>query len=892
MQLILTHENSDFDAVASQLGAQKLFPKGIPLLSRRLNRNVQQFLNLYWDALPFVRPQDWKRRRVDHILLVDTHSLSSIRGMVRSPKVHVIDHHDSPKRHVNWTYDLGEVGATTTMLVEMLQAAGLLLAPEEATLLLLGIYEDTGSLTYDTTTGRDIRAASWLMDQGALLSVVRRFMNVPLTPVQWELYEQLQSAVKWIEISGQSLIVSAVTAPSDFEDEISSVVHRLREALLPSGMFVLVQLGSDVQLVARSSHDTVDVSVVARALGGGGHRRAAAAIIIGRELADVERDVITLLPGAVKPLATVAEIMSYGVKTLSPLATVAEAEALMQRFGYEGYPVVSPDDQQLVGLLTRRAVDRAISHKLSQLPINRIMKAGSITVRPSDSIDRVQQLMLDEGWGQIPVVPDQPDGEKQSCQPIGVVTRTDVLNFLFKTPSETAEPDMRQLLANAFSPAMWDMLLAVSQMAASLQMPLYFVGGLVRDLLLGKTAVDFDMVVEGDAIKLVEQLQVRYGGELHTHRRFGTAKWFMTPAIWKAMAEAEIEGFDDLVIQATSSPPRPHPPLPKVIDFVTARTEFYTEPSALPEVARGSIKLDLHRRDFTINTLAVRLDGVHLGELLDFYSGRRDLELGLIRVLHSLSFVDDPTRILRAIRLEQRLGFRIEPRTDELLRTALPMLDRVTGDRIRHEIEQALREPDRTAVMERLAEVGVLAQIHPALHWSDEIDQAFSRVSQEVEAPLWQGERPKRWLPFLYFSQWVAPLTEPDQSAALARLRVRKVTREDVAALSRCLAAVKTLPKGVRPSQVEKALRPFRPRVLLAAKIACGEGPESKLIVRYYREWRGVKTAVTGDDLRQMGLKPGPQFAIILDRLLAARLDGEIQNELEERALLKKTASS
>jgi tRNA nucleotidyltransferase (CCA-adding enzyme) len=394
------------------------------------------------------------------------------------------------------------------------------------------------------------------------------------------------------------------------------------------------------------------------------------------------------------------------------------------------------------------------------------------------------------------------------------------------------------------------------------------------------------MVVEGDAIKLVEQLQARYGGEFHTHRRFGTAKWFMTPAIWKAMEEAEIEGFEDLVIQSTSSSPPPHPPLPDVIDFVTARTEFYTEPSALPEVSRGSIKLDLHRRDFTINTLAVRLDGVHLGELLDFYSGRRDLELGLIRVLHSLSFVDDPTRILRAIRLEQRLGFRIEKRTAELLRTALPMLDRVTGDRIRHEIEQALREPDRTAVMERLAEVGVMAQIHPALHWSDEIASAFSRVSQEVEAPLWRGERPKRWLPFLYFSQWVASLSEPDQLAAMARLRVRKVTRDDVAALSRCLATIKNLPEAVRPSQVEKALRPFHPRVLLAARIAFGEGPEANLIARYYQEWRGVKTAVTGDDLRLLGLKPGPEFAVILDRLLAARLDGAISDEASERKLL------
>ncbi|MCP4425564.1 MAG: CBS domain-containing protein, partial [Chloroflexi bacterium] len=858
MQLILTHENADFDAVAAQLAAHKLYPEGLPLLSRRVNRNVQQFLTLYWDALPFMRPGDWKRRRVDEVLLVDTHSMSSVRGMVKSPQVHVIDHHETQTRHENWTYQLGNVGATTTLLTEMLQAAGRRLTAEEATLLLLGIYEDTGSLSYDTTTTRDVLSASWLLEQGAQLAVVRRFMNVPLTPAQWALYERLQTAVSWVEIGGQSLAVTAVLAPDDFEDEISSIVHRLREALLPAGLFVLVQLGQDVQLVARSAHDSVDVSVVARALGGGGHRRAAAAIIIGQELAAVEVQTLELLPKAVKPLATVAEIMSYGVRTLLPAETVAEAELLMQRFGYEGYPVVDPEQGRLVGLLTRRAVDRAMSHKLSQIPISRVMKAGTNTVRPSDSIERVQQLMLDEGWGQIPVVADGDDDNAASGRLIGIVTRTDVLNFLFKPSPETADSNLRALLNKSLPPAMWQMVLAIGETAASLHMPLYFVGGLVRDLLLEKTAVDLDMVVEGDAIQLVRALQQQFGGEVHTHRRFGTGKWFLTPTIWQTVGAGEPARRWESE-QGSSLPARPPTrspahSLPNTIDFVTARSEFYTEPSALPQVSRGSIKLDLHRRDFTINTLAVRLDGAHLGELLDFYNGRRDLERGLIRVLHSLSFVDDPTRILRAARLEQRLNFRIEPRTADLISAALPMLDRVTGDRIRHEIELALREPARIQVMERLAELGVLAQIHPALYWSDAIAAAFTRTPALVDSPIWQAERPQRWLPFLYFAQWVVDLSASERNAVLTRLRVRKATREDVTAVARCLNALDDLPLDARPSQIEKRLRPYQPRVLLTARIALGDSPSSDQIERYYAEWREAKTAVSGDDLREIGL--------------------------------------
>lgn len=872
MQLILTHENADFDAIASQLAASKLYPEATPLLPRRVNRNVQQFLTLYWDVLPFTRPGDWKRRRVDQLVLVDTHSMTSVRGMVRSPQVHVIDHHETQKAHQKWTYELGTVGATTTLLVEKLQAAGLSLLPEEATLLLLGIYEDTGSLTYDTTTAQDIRAAGWLLEKGAQLAVVRQFLNIPLTPAQWQLYEQLQTAVSWIEIGGQSLVVTAVTAPDDFDDEISSVVHRLREALAPVALFVLVQLGQDVQLVARSTHDSVDVAVIAQAMGGGGHPRAAAAIIIGRQLEDVAAQLRELLPQSVQSIATVAEIMSYGVQTLSPAVTVAEAARQMQRFGYEGYPVFDEEAGQLVGLLTRRGVDRAVSHQLEHLPISRVMKAGAITVRPSDSIERVQQLMLDEGWGQIPVL---AEGNK-SAKPIGIVTRTDVLNFLFKPSPQTAVSNLRPLLIKSLPPAMWGMVLAVSEAAAALQMPLYFVGGLVRDLLLGHTAVDLDMVVEGDAIKLVRQLQKNYGGEVHTHRRFGTAKWFLTPAIWSSVIkEAE---------EIAPSPLHPFTPspLPDTIDFVTARSEFYNQPSALPEVTRGSIKLDLHRRDFTINTLALRLDGAYLGELLDFYNGRRDLEQGLIRVLHSLSFVDDPTRMLRAVRLEQRLQFRIEPRTAELLASALPMLDRVTGDRVRHEIELALREPAPAAVLARLDEAGVMAQIHPALHWSPEMTAAFDQVDVVLEEAVWQGERPYRWREFLYFAQWLMPLTPGEKEAVMARLRVRKATREDITSLTQCLAAVDGLPDEPNPSQIEKVLRPYHPRVLLAAYIT-----GAAWVKPYYAEWRDVKTAVTGDDLRALGLKPGPAYGIILDQLLAARLDGQISSEAEEQALLK-----
>jgi tRNA nucleotidyltransferase (CCA-adding enzyme) len=401
-----------------------------------------------------------------------------------------------------------------------------------------------------------------------------------------------------------------------------------------------------------------------------------------------------------------------------------------------------------------------------------------------------------------------------------------------------------------------------------LNMPLYFVGGLVRDLLLNKPPTDMDMVIEGDAYKLVSRLKARYGGDVRSHARFGTAKWLLTPAVWRAIAPEAL--LDDM---------------PEAIDFVTARTEFYTRPSALPEVERSSIKLDLHRRDFTINTLAVRLDGAHLGDLLDFYGGRRDLEQGQIRVLHSLSFIDDPTRILRAVRLEQRLGFTIETRTAELMQAALPMLDRVTGERIRHEIELALREADPVSVLRRLAELNVLVPIHPALIWDETIAEAVRRAQLLLNDPLWretlQGESPA----FIYFALWILPLSPALQHEVMDRLRVRKTTRDDVASINQILAGLALLPADARPSQVVHVLQGQPGRVLLVARTAVGEGPPAEQIERYYRQWQHIRTALNGKDLLAMGLKPGPQIGHILDRLLTARLDGEVADEAAERAL-------
>lgn len=888
MALIMTHEKTDFDAVASQLGAKKLYPSATALLPRHLNRNVQQFLNLHWDSLPFIRAADWRRRPIDAVILVDTQTLGNVRGLTAHPEVHVIDHHMDHRPKAGWTYEVEAVGATTTLLVERLQAHGIILAPEEATLMLLGIYEDTGGLTYDTTTARDVRAAAVVLEQGAQLSVARRFLNVALSDAQRQLYDALLQQVEWVTVENLEIALAWAAAPSGFDDEISSVAHRLREHLMPDGLFVLVQLGDGVQVVARSSVDEIDVGEIARRLGGGGHSRAAAAMIVGEEVSTVAERLRQSLPQTVKPTLRVASIMSYGVETIAATTTIGEVAALMQRHGHEGYPVVDAPRGHVVGLITRRAVDRAMNHKMSGQPVSRYMRSGSVFVHPSDPIERVQALMENEAWGQIPVVAEQGEGAPAERPPIGIVTRTDLLKALFDLPTDLPHSDMRQRLGHVFSPVLWALVRVAGETAARLQMPIYFVGGLVRDLLLDKRPSDIDIVVEGDAIGLVNELSRRFGGQVHSHDRFGTAKWLLDQdtygAIMRAVGANESGDDATLVVQPDLEGQIPTPPH---IDFVTARKEFYKRPTALPDVEPGSIKLDLHRRDFTINTLAIRLDGDYLGQLLDFYGGRRDLRRGIIRVLHSLSFIDDPTRILRAVRLEQRLGFTIEENTAELMGDALPLLDRVSGERIRSEIELSLNEAGPVEVMERLDELGVMRQIHPDLCWHAASAAVFRRIPAYREDPLWGEIYRSSPTVFYYFAAWVDPFERPVREQVAGRLRVRKSTMEDLLDLDKLRAGLARLPEDARPSQIVPILTPLSPRTLLMARMLDLGSPFNEWLDRYVAEWRFIKPRFTGDDLRRAGLPPGPVYADILDKLLMARLDGVVAGEEEERELFE-----
>ncbi len=862
MKLILTHDNADFDAVASLLAAHKLDPDSSPVLPRRVNRNVERFLTLYTVALPFMQRDDLRRGGpVECVTVVDTQSFSTARGMRPETPVHFIDHHPLTRDLPEYDTFTGDtVGACTTLLVEQIVAQGLSVEPLEATLLLLGIYEDTGSLIYGTTTPRDIRCAAWLLESGADLDVVREFLQHRLSPEQQALYDQLLENTETLDVNGHAVVLACAQVKHPV-DEIATLAHKLRELFEPSAVFVLVQLNGDIQLVARGTTDAIDVSKVARRFGGGGHGRAAAALVREQDIVPVRQTIQSMLPEIIVASVRVESLMSIGVQTVRADERIKTILRRMQRTGHEGFPVV--EHGRVVGLLTRRDVDRAMQHGIGDQPVREIMEAGEITVHPNDSIDILQQRMMRSGWGQIPVIDD--DGKL-----IGIVTRTDLIKRWGQHPDDGRREEILALMRNAVAPDTWVLLRAIVEQANKHNMGLYVVGGYVRDLLLGEPNHDVDLVVEGDAIELVRAIRATYGGDMRSHSQFGTAKWMLDDSVAQTVGVTNAES-----------------QWPPFVDFVSARSEFYEQPTALPVVERGSIKLDLHRRDFTINTLAIRLAPEPMGELLDFYGGEQDLKDGVIRVLHSLSFVDDPTRILRAARLEQRLGFHIEPRTEELIQNASQLLERVSGDRIRHELALILAEMHPLRPLARLERLGILQRLHPDLRIGEWVRSAFYAVRYARQAPPWPSLAEfDNWV-LTTFSLLTSRLPQPDLEELGRRLQFPRRYLDHLHDARTAIAALPHLSMTQPPSAVVERLEPLNEVGWLAAWAAAPTAVARDQIAAFVREWRLVKPALTGRDIGELtDLQPGPVYAEILRRLRYAWLDEDVTTPEQERALL------
>jgi tRNA nucleotidyltransferase (CCA-adding enzyme) len=384
----------------------------------------------------------------------------------------------------------------------------------------------------------------------------------------------------------------------------------------------------------------------------------------------------------------------------------------------------------------------------------------------------------------------------------------------------------------------------VSKRAAKLGQRVYLVGGVVRDLLLGFPNFDIDLVVEGDAVKLAQEVAATSQAKILAHHRFGTAK-------------LKHENF--------------------TLDLATARKETYARPGALPAVTSGSLKDDLIRRDFSINSMAISLAANDYGELIDPYQGKHDLEHRLIRILHPGSFTDDATRILRGVCYEQRLGFKLEAQTARLLKRDVPMLDAISGDRIRHELEHIFEEDRPELVIKRLGHLGVLHRINPSLKgdgWIAEKSDKARRLKKPTQ------------LPSLYFCLLIYSFSEGGIEQFLARLNIPAKLSRAMRDTLRLKTSLPLLDKpSLKPSEAYYLLREYEPVAIQANAIASESPIVHRHLQLFLTKLRYVRTALDGEELKRLGISAGPEMGKVLQILHEAKLDGEVRTRADEKKL-------
>ncbi|MDW7711963.1 MAG: CBS domain-containing protein [Deferrisomatales bacterium] len=868
MDVITTHVNADFDSLGAMVGAKKLYPEAVLAFAGAQEKTLRQFLvesTLY--AIDVVKARQVDLDAVRRLILVDVAQAERIGRfgvLVGRPGVelHVYDHHPPGPDDVRPDVaHVDRVGAATTLLVELLRQRRIPVQPDEATLMIFGIYEDTGCLTFGSTTPRDLEAAAWLLGQGADVTAVTSVITPELTVEQVSLLDGLLRSRTVRRIHGKEVVV-AEASTDEYVGDLAVLAHKIRDMENLDALVLLVRMEDRVQLVGRSRVPEVDMARLAREFGGGGHPEAASATIRDLTLIEAREKLLALLPRAVRPPTTARDIWSTPVKSVPSGMSLAEVGRLLDRYHINAMPVLRRG--RVVGIVTRLLVGRALQHGLLEVPVDDYMVTEFATVPPSAPLERLRELII---WGNQRFLPVLEDGKL-----LGAVTRTDLLRAMeglekgapLEVPFQAQERFAGRLLEERLPPAVLGRLRDLGRLAQEGGAKAYLVGGIVRDLLLRRDNLDIDVVVEGDGLALASEAARQWGAKVRAHPVFGTAKIITADGLH--------------------------------IDVATARTEYYRRPASLPTVEWSSLKLDLYRRDFTVNTLALRLAPDRLGEVIDFFGSLRDLKEGMVRILHNLSFVEDPTRILRALRFQLRFGFRLGRQTQKLLRSAVRMgfLSQARGRRLFHEWVHLMEEADPLEALDALDEHGILAAIHPGLRLTPKSRELLVEVKGVVTwfELLYLDTPLRRWM--VYLLALFDAMDEADVEELLRSFGVAEREGRDLLANRRqgyraLLELREELSRGEpRNSRVYEILVPCPAETLLFLMAKTEDEAKRRLISRYWTQLAGVRPFLGGRDLKELGIPPGAVYRKLLAGLLAARLDNEVASREDEIAWVKR----
>jgi len=857
MDIITSHIQTDFDALGSMLAAKLLYPEALIVFPGAQEKSVRDYL---MKAPLVVREDMVKLRQLDldavtRMIVVDTRQASRI-GIFSSLlgrqglTVVLFDHHGSSPDDIRGDLEYcEELGSTVALMVKILNEQGIRPSPEIATVMAMGLYEDTGSLLFNSTTPDDCMALAALMTWGADMDSISRTISRELNAEQVNVLDQLIQNIRMLEVNGLHVVISKASSTGYVED-FAVLVHKLRSMYVADAFFALGRMGERIYLVARSAQPQLNAAQIAAFFGGGGHASAAAASLRDIDLSQAESLLIKYIREETKPLITARDIMTFPVKGIYQEDSINKASELLNKYHINAL-IVKSTDERVRGIISRQVVSRAQGHELGEAKVRDYMIQDVRMVRPEASVGEIRSLVIDGNQRLLPVV--------EGRRAVGVITRTDLMRMLHErmtkiekgVSGEVPGKSIRHLLRERMPQEFYDLLKKAGELAEAMGFNLFLVGGIVRDMVMRIDNLDVDLVVEGDGIVFAGALTGAFGAKMSPHEKYKTA-----------------------VVRLPGG---------ERIDVATARLEYYRMPGAFPEVEESTLKLDLYRRDFTINTMAVALNPHRFGELIDYFGAQRDIREKKIRVLHSLSFVEDPSRILRAVRFEKRWNFSLGKQTISLIHSAVHagFLRNIPGRRIFHEMWQILQEENPIPCFERLDELRVLEAIHPDLVFDERIREEFASVRETLLwfRLLYTHEKIRPWyLYFLALTESMKPETVMELADALG------LRREDAEMLLASRERVRELMKGlatkpeILPSQAVEILTGACLEEILYSMSRSRPVNFKKIFSTYVTTWRNYRPPVRGTDLLAIGFSQDKNLGRCLKEIRNRGLNGEIRD--------------
>ena len=869
MKAIIAHPNLDFDALASMAAAQKLYPDAVLVTIGKLRTGVKDFIAMHGD---FIEIRNYiNKKEIDTLIMVDTRSAGRLNGYGAvlendGLKVIVYDHHEDGGDDVSGAeLHFEPLGANVTQLVERIRERGLPVSAQEATMYALGIYDDTGSLLFPSTTVRDMLAAAWLLEQGASLPVISEYTSAALSGEQSELFQLLLHRSRVVSAEQRDVLFAAAET-DHFVSDLSVLTMKLKETFAVDAVFAVVRMDKRVYIVGRSSLKEISVRDILAPYGGRGHRLAASAMLKEeqRSVEEIVSEIESSLPNYIAPSLRVKDIMSSPVKTISADITVNEVGEYLVRYGHSGYPVV--ENGKLIGIITHRDIEKCKYHGLGNVPVKGYMSSHVVTAAPDMTVSEVRRLMVERNVGRLPVV---DKGEL-----VGIVSRTDLLELLYGTeirgehrttfiPRAGGEHivSLSEGLKKFLPEKMFSALRSVALLADEENISAFLVGGLVRDLLMGRRSVDLDIVVEGDGIAFAEKVGAALAGKVSSYPKFGTATVTVNGVV--------------------------------KIDIAGARTEFYEYPAAKPQIEESSLKQDLFRRDFTINAMALSLNYASFCQLIDYYNGRDDIAGKTIRVLHNLSFVEDPTRIVRALRFAARYGFHLSDETEEFARSAVAdgVPARLSRLRLWHEIRLSLEESCAYTILASLDEYGVWPFLFPDYPFDTHWEEEFALLAE------WKGffgelaRKPD--LSLVRCLLILSPMEKDELDLFFEEVQMPRHVRSAVSMLRTAFDLYDGADDDMTELQWYRLMENAPVEVIIAAYIKSAP-LWRKRILRAFRFYREHRVFCEKKEIRALkGYERGMMNGILTD-LLEAKKEGKAETKEEElrwiEAYLKQSA--